>query len=95
MQVIALTEELLATAKQNDVSGSDIGTSGRVSPSLLQSKGNTMVKIYIFLIYFCVWFLGGKCALFPHEGRSYVRMGNFLNVTSGFGFYVKYRSSVF
>jgi survival-of-motor-neuron-related-splicing factor 30 len=38
MQVIALTEELLATAKQNDISGSDIGTSGRASPSLLQSK---------------------------------------------------------
>ncbi|XP_059447249.1 uncharacterized protein LOC132178743 [Corylus avellana] len=41
-EVIALTEELLATAKQNDISGSDMGTSGRVSPSLLQSKGNKM-----------------------------------------------------
>lgn len=38
MQVIALTEELLATAKQNDISGSDIGTSGRASPSLPHSK---------------------------------------------------------
>ncbi|KAL4655062.1 hypothetical protein ACB092_01G424100 [Castanea dentata] len=37
-EVIALTEELLATAKQNDISGSDIGTSGRESPSLPHSK---------------------------------------------------------
>ncbi|XP_050273035.1 uncharacterized protein LOC126716092 isoform X1 [Quercus robur] len=37
-EVIALTEELLATAKQNDISGSDIGTSGRASPSLPHSK---------------------------------------------------------
>ncbi|KAM4126173.1 hypothetical protein ACJW30_01G369400 [Castanea mollissima] len=37
-KVIALTEELLATAKQNDISGSDIGTSGRASPSLPHSK---------------------------------------------------------
>ncbi|XWS20674.1 hypothetical protein CRYUN_Cryun31cG0123200 [Craigia yunnanensis] len=35
-EVIALTEELLATAKQNEISGSDIGTSVSASPA--QSK---------------------------------------------------------
>ncbi|KAB2077927.1 hypothetical protein E1A91_A06G126800v1 [Gossypium mustelinum] len=39
-EVIALTEELLATAKQNEISGSDIGTS--VSAAAAQSK--EMVK---------------------------------------------------
>ena len=34
--MIALTEELLATAKQNEISGSDIGTT--VSASSAQSK---------------------------------------------------------
>ncbi|XP_044462579.1 survival of motor neuron-related-splicing factor 30-like isoform X3 [Mangifera indica] len=38
--VITLTEELLATAKQNTVSGSDTGTSNNAFPSLLQSDGN-------------------------------------------------------
>lgn len=38
MQVIALTEELLATAKQNEISGSDIGPGTSASPSLPQPK---------------------------------------------------------
>lgn len=42
--MITLTEELLATAKQNAVSGSDTGTSANASPSLQQSDGNKMVK---------------------------------------------------
>ncbi|KAJ0011018.1 hypothetical protein Pint_33058 [Pistacia integerrima] len=42
MQVITLTEELLATAKQNAVSGSDTGTSANAPPSLQQSDGNKM-----------------------------------------------------
>lgn len=50
MQVIALTEELLATAKQNDISGSDIGTSGRASPSLPHSK---MVIPHPSIFFFC------------------------------------------
>ncbi|KAH7576028.1 hypothetical protein ACOSP7_003887 [Xanthoceras sorbifolium] len=41
-EVIALTEELLATAKQNAISGSDIGTSISESPSFPQSTGNKM-----------------------------------------------------
>ncbi|KAH9684495.1 Tudor domain-containing protein [Citrus sinensis] len=40
MQVIALTEELLATAKQNAISVSETGTSASASPNLLQSKEN-------------------------------------------------------
>ncbi|KAL9451867.1 hypothetical protein AB3S75_013444 [Citrus x aurantiifolia] len=40
MQVIALTEELLATAKQNSISVSETGTSASASPNLLQSKEN-------------------------------------------------------
>jgi hypothetical protein len=91
--VIALTEELLAIAKQNDISGSDMGTIDRVSPSLLQSKGNKMVNPPL-LIYFCVWLLGGKCAS-SRRHKLYVRMGKFLNATYGFGFYLKYRSCVF
>lgn len=51
MQVIALTEELLATAKQNDISGSDIGTSGRASPSLPHSK---MVIPHLFHLFLCL-----------------------------------------
>ncbi|XP_044491067.1 survival of motor neuron-related-splicing factor 30 [Mangifera indica] len=39
-EVITLTEELLATAKQNAVSGSDTGTSANASPGLHQSYGN-------------------------------------------------------
>ncbi|KAG8650356.1 survival of motor neuron-related-splicing factor 30 isoform X1 [Manihot esculenta] len=37
-EVIALTEELLATAKQNEISGSDIGPGTSASPSLPQPK---------------------------------------------------------
>ncbi|KAG8650355.1 survival of motor neuron-related-splicing factor 30 isoform X3 [Manihot esculenta] len=37
-KVIALTEELLATAKQNEISGSDIGPGTSASPSLPQPK---------------------------------------------------------
>ncbi|KAK2656254.1 hypothetical protein Ddye_009306 [Dipteronia dyeriana] len=40
--VIALTEELLATTKQNAISRSDFGTSTSESLSLPQSKGNGM-----------------------------------------------------
>lgn len=80
MQVIALTEELLATAKQNDISGSDIGTSGRASPSLPHSK---MVIPHLFHLFLCLvtWqkkkklclvVLGCKSALYPLEGRSHV-----------------------
>ncbi|CAI0437656.1 unnamed protein product [Linum tenue] len=36
--VIALTEELLATAKQSEVIGSGIGTRSSVSPTFGQSK---------------------------------------------------------
>lgn len=44
MQVIALTEELLATAKQNAISVSETGTSASASPNLLQSKENKTVS---------------------------------------------------
>ncbi|KAK9928836.1 hypothetical protein M0R45_025956 [Rubus argutus] len=39
-EVIAMTEELLATAKHNQNFGSDIGTSGSASPSFPQSQKN-------------------------------------------------------
>ncbi|KAM1014761.1 hypothetical protein ACFX2I_044591 [Malus domestica] len=39
-EVIALTEELLATAKQNQNSGLDFGTSDSTSPSLPQTQRN-------------------------------------------------------
>lgn len=45
MQVISLTEELLATARQNDISGQDVGTAAG-SHSFAQTEGdsqNTMV----------------------------------------------------
>lgn len=89
MQVIALTEELLATAKQNDISGSDIGTSGRASPSLLQSK---MVNPHAFHS-----FLSSKCALFPHDMKAEVMLEweTFKNVTSEFGFDVRYKNFLF
>lgn len=43
VQVIDLTEELLATAKQNEISGSNTGSSGRMSPGMPQSGDNQMV----------------------------------------------------
>ncbi|KAI4296142.1 hypothetical protein L6164_036125 [Bauhinia variegata] len=39
-EVIALTEELLSTAKQNEISGSDAGSNADVSQTLLKSTGN-------------------------------------------------------
>lgn len=82
MQVIALTEELLATAKQNDISGSDIGTSGRASPSLPHSKMVIPHPSFFFFLCMCVFgylakklclvVLGCKSALYPLEGRSHV-----------------------
>ncbi|KDP42513.1 hypothetical protein JCGZ_00310 [Jatropha curcas] len=42
-EVIALTEELLATAKQNEISGSDIGTGISASPNLPQSQDLTNI----------------------------------------------------
>ncbi|KAL4367140.1 hypothetical protein GQ457_05G025510 [Hibiscus cannabinus] len=42
--VIALTEELLATAKQNEISGSDIGAS--ISAPAAQSKGTVKASDY-------------------------------------------------
>ena len=44
MQVIALTEELLATAKQNQNSVLDFGTSDSTSPSLPQTQRNENVS---------------------------------------------------
>ncbi|KAA8545411.1 hypothetical protein F0562_020195 [Nyssa sinensis] len=41
LEVIALTDELLATAKQNENSGLDIGTSADASPSLHHSGGTS------------------------------------------------------
>ncbi|KAL6176332.1 hypothetical protein ACLB2K_052966 [Fragaria x ananassa] len=40
LEAIAMTEELLATAKQNQNLGLEIGTSGRASPSFPQSQKN-------------------------------------------------------
>ncbi|KAK6945545.1 Survival motor neuron, Tudor domain [Dillenia turbinata] len=40
-EVIALTEELLATAKQNEFSGSEMGAGTAASPRLHQSMGNS------------------------------------------------------
>lgn len=44
MQVIALTEELLATAKQSEFTGFGSGTNAGASPSLHQSKIFAMSK---------------------------------------------------
>ncbi|XP_048231785.1 survival of motor neuron-related-splicing factor 30 isoform X1 [Ricinus communis] len=43
-EVIALTEELLATAKQNEIPGSDIGTGTSESPILPQPKVSTSIS---------------------------------------------------
>lgn len=52
--MIALTEELLATAKQNDISGSNTGRSGRTSPNMLLSENNNMVNPYPFELFLCL-----------------------------------------
>lgn len=59
MQAIAMTEELLATAKQNQNLGLEIGTSGSASPSFPQSQKNENVsssKFSLFLAKFMVNF---------------------------------------
>ncbi|CAI0378442.1 unnamed protein product [Linum tenue] len=43
MQVIALTEELLETAKQSEVVGSDIGAGSSVSPTFGQSDSSDQI----------------------------------------------------
>lgn len=50
MQVIAMTEELLSTAKHNQNFGSDIGTSGSASPSFPQSQKNENVNCHPYMI---------------------------------------------
>lgn len=47
MQVIALTEELLASAKQNEISGSHIGTGASASAGFSQSKVNNTAKLVL------------------------------------------------
>ncbi|XP_065870950.1 uncharacterized protein [Euphorbia lathyris] len=43
-EVIALTEELLATARQSEISGSDIGTGNSASPSFPRSKESVSIS---------------------------------------------------
>lgn len=62
MQVIALTEELLATAKQNEISGSEIVTSVSESPGLSPPNGNKQV------IGIPMWF----CFIWNAENLLYV-----------------------
>lgn len=52
MQVIALTEELLATARQNEISGTDSRISASESPVLPHSKGNEKVTGMFFILLF-------------------------------------------
>lgn len=53
LQVIALTEELLATARQNEISVSDIGRSASESLSFSQAKGSSEKKMVPF--HFCFY----------------------------------------
>jgi hypothetical protein len=53
MQVIALTEELLETAKQNEISGSHLGTGASASPGYAEPQVNRTVN-YPSLLSFCI-----------------------------------------
>ena len=53
MQVIALTEELLETAKQNEISGSPLGTGASASPGYPEPQVNKTMN-YIALLSFCM-----------------------------------------
>lgn len=53
MQVIALTEELLETAKQNEVSGTHLGTGASASPGYPEPQVNRTVN-YTSLLSFCI-----------------------------------------
>lgn len=72
--MIALTEELLATAKQNEISLSDAGVSAGAtagSPDL-ESAWENMVGLFCRLFTFCYHFrlFFGSLSLFP---SSYLR----------------------
>lgn len=54
MQVIALTEELLSTAKQHENSGSNIEKSSGAAPGFSQYDWNEKVKQYF--TWFCFLF---------------------------------------
>lgn len=53
MQVIALTEELLETAKQNEISGSPLGTGASASPGYPEPQVNKTMN-YFALLSFCM-----------------------------------------
>ena len=58
MQVIALTEELLSTAKQNEVSGSNVETGDdSASIGFQQSKENEMVSSHLSSFAHCIFLL--------------------------------------
>uniref|UniRef100_A0A0A0KUI2 Uncharacterized protein n=1 Tax=Cucumis sativus TaxID=3659 RepID=A0A0A0KUI2_CUCSA len=57
-EVIALTEELLSTAKQNEVSGSNVETGDdSASIGFQQSKENEMVSSHLSSFAHCIFLL--------------------------------------
>lgn len=64
MQVIALTEELLSTAKQNEISGSNVETGDdSESISFQQAKENKMVSSHLSLFCALLFFAGSNIML--------------------------------
>lgn len=63
-QVIALTEELLATAKQNEMSGSNAGPNASASSNLSKPKENEVVCAEYSDLHWCLLSKGVQNVLF-------------------------------
>lgn len=71
-EVIALTEELLATARQNEISGSDIGRSAGESLSFSEAKGSSEKKMQPVSDYHQLLPIGSKVqAVYSDDGEWY------------------------
>lgn len=68
MQVIALTEELLETARQSQKSGLTFGTGADVSPSLHHPIGTSQHYMVNFVLIFLHQFSCGGILGLSHEG---------------------------
>ncbi|XP_030539240.1 survival of motor neuron-related-splicing factor 30 [Rhodamnia argentea] len=71
-EVIALTEELLATARQNEISGSEIGRSASESLSFSPAKGSSEMKMQPVSDHHDLLSIGSKVqAVWSEDGEWY------------------------
>ncbi|KAF8016111.1 hypothetical protein BT93_H1597 [Corymbia citriodora subsp. variegata] len=89
-EVIALTEELLTTARQNEISGSDIGRSASESLSFSQAKGSSENKMQPVSDHHELLPIGSKVqAVWSEDGEWY---DGTIEAHTANGYYVCYDS---